>query len=388
MLNLKFLKKMSVAFSILAIFSTSVGLAAEVSLLTSIRLKQEYNDNILYTRSDEEDDFISSAIPSLELGYQTEILDLSALARWEGLLYWDHSDLNTINQRYGMDGKYRLTERWSLLGDGFYIKDTTLDSQLEETGVVFRRQDRHRLNAGAGAEYALSERIDLGTNYTYQRTDYNSSSSTDTQSHSMSVYYQRRLKNEIDVISVFPRLDYATSDDYDAYNTTFNVRWQHPFSETLDTSLLAGLRYTYIDYQNGQDNTTNWGGVADMWLRKRGELTTGRVGFSNQLQTLSDGSIRNVSRLYADADHRLSRRFGLGIRGSAFYSRLLQSSGNNDDRIYYDVSPSAFYLLTERHTLRLVYSFNQQYAFDANGDKTTDRQRVWLELTFNFPNTW
>ena len=126
-----------------------------------------------------------------------------------------------------------------------------------------------------------------------------------------------------------------------------------------------------------------------MWLRKTGELTTGRLGFNNNLQTVSDGSIRNVSRLYTDMDHRLSRRFGIGFRGSVYYSQLVKSSSqNNDNRWYFDVSPSTFYRLTEHHILRLLYSYNQQTALDAQDDKTTDRQRIWLRLDFNFPNSW
>ena len=234
----------------------------------------------------------------------------------------------------------------------------------------------------------MTERSSLGSDYAYRRTDYQSSSNADTQANSVSVYYQRRLKNEIDTVRLFPRFGYVNSDDYDGYNTTLNVRWTHPFSETLDTSITAGLRHTYLDYKDGRGNKTNWGGVADMWLRKRGEVTTGRVGFNHDLQTLSDGSIRNVARLYTNLDHRLSRRFGLGFRGSVYYSKRIGQSSGNSDTWYFDLSPSAFYLLTERHILRFSYSYNQQYQPDSNGDKTTDRQRVWLELAFNFPNEW
>ena len=116
MLISKMLKTILVAVSVLLFFATSLALAAEVSLLTSVRLRQEYNDNILYTRSDEENDYISYAIPSMDFSYLTEIMKLSGLAQWEGLLYWDHSDLNTINQLYTFDGSYKLTERWSVSG--------------------------------------------------------------------------------------------------------------------------------------------------------------------------------------------------------------------------------------------------------------------------------
>jgi len=126
-----------------------------------------------------------------------------------------------------------------------------------------------------------------------------------------------------------------------------------------------------------------------MWLRKKGELTTGLLGFSHRLQVRYDGQVVNVSRLYCDVDHGLSYRFGVGFGGGATYSGLIEDSPeNDDDRWYFDVSPSAFYRFTERLQLRLQYSYNQQIELDRKGNPTTDRQRVWLQLNFNFPKTW
>ena len=295
-----------------------------------------------------------------------------------------------LTSEYGLDGTYRLTERWSVSADGRYVFDSVQDSQLDETGSVERGlSDRERLNAGAGLNYAISERTNIGTDYEFQKTDYERNSSVDTKYNTVSVYYRRQLINQKDIISIFPEFTYGTSDDWDAYNSSLNVRWEHPFSETLDTSILAGVRNTHVDYKDDRGNSTNWGGLADMWLRKRGELTTGRIGFKNDLRTRENGEIINVSRLYTDVDHRLSRRFGVGFRGSIYYSNLIEDSPEtDDDRWYFDVSPSAFYRLTENHILRLVYSYNYQKLLDVDDDDTVDRQRIWLQLTFNFPKTW
>jgi len=389
MLKLKMFKILLFACSIL-FFSTSVALSAEGSLLTSVALRQEYNDNIFYTASNKTDDFISYVTPALNLTYATEILNLSALAAWDGLLYWDNSDQNRLNQRYGLNVGYRMTERWSVSANGLYIFDSVQDSQLDETGSVESGlSDRQRVNAGAGLDYAISERNNIGAAYEFQDTVFERDADVDTKVHDFRVYYQRRLKNQRDVISIFPQFTWADSDDWDGYNPSLNFSWAHPFSETLDSSITLGVRHTYINYKDDRDDTNDWGGVADMWLRKRGELTTGRVGFSNDLQTRTNGEIINVSRLYANIDHRLSRRFGVGLNGGVWYSNLIESSPEtDDDRWYYDVSPSAFYRLTEYHILRLTYSYNHQTLLDRDDDDKIDRQRILLELTFNFPKTW
>jgi hypothetical protein len=390
MLKSKMSQIMLLGCSISLYFSATIVFSAETKLLTSVGLKQEYNSNILYSRSDETDDFISYASPALKLSYATEILNLSALAAWDGWLFWDNSDLNRLNQRYGLNGNYRLTERWSVSANGRYVFDSTQDSQLDETGSVeLGLSDRERLNVGAGLDYAISERTDIGADYNFQKTDFERSSSVDTERHGVRFFYRRKLQNQRDVITIFPRFVYAHSDDWDGYNSTLNFRWAHPFSETLDSSITVGARHTRVDFDDDRDDTDNWGGVADMWLRKRGELTKGRLGFRNNLATRTNGEIINVSRLYTDIDHRLSQRFGVGFRGSVYYSNLIEDSPEtDDDRWYFDVSPSAFYRLTEQHILRLLYSYNYQKLLDADDNDTTDRHRIWLQLTFNFPKTW
>jgi hypothetical protein len=318
------------------------------------------------------------------------LLKLSALATWDGWLFWDNSDLNRVNQRYGLNGNYRIAERWSVSALARYVKDSVQDSQLDETGSVeLGLSDRERLNAGAGLDYAVSERSTIGADYNYQKTDFERESSVDTELHSVRFFYRHRLQNEKDVISIFPRFVWGDTDDWDAYNSSLNFRWAHPFSETLDTSITVGARHSRVDYKDNRDDTDNWGGLADMWLRKRGELTSGRLGFSNNLRTRTNGEIINVSRLYTNISHRLSRRFGVGFRGSVYFSQLIEDSPeNDDDRWYYDVSPSAFYRLTENHILRLRYSYNYQKLLDVDNDSTLDRHRIWLQLTFNFPKTW
>jgi len=390
MLKSKMSQIMLLACAMLLYFSTTIVFSAETKLLTSVGLRQEYNSNIFYSRTEETDDFVSYVIPSLKLNYATEILNLSALADWSGWLFWDNSDLNRLNQRYGLNGRYRLTERWSVSANGRYVFDSTQDSQLDETGSVeLGLSDRERLNAGAGLDYEISERSTIGGDYNYQKTDFERSSSVDTEAHSVRFFYRRRLQNQRDVITIFPRFVWGNSDDWDAYNSTLNFRWAHPFSETLDTSITVGARNSRVDYKDDRDDTDNWGWVADMWLRKRGELTTGRLGFSNRLRNRENGEIINVSRLYTDIDHRLSRRFGVGFRGSVYYSNLIEDSPEtDDDRWYFDVSPSAFYRLTEQHILRLLYSYNYQKLLDVDDNDTLDRHRIWLQLTFNFPKTW
>ena len=385
MLKSRVLKKMLWATLTFCTFFMTGEIYAETNISASLGLKQEYDDNIFFTRENEVDDFITHVIPAIKLKHATELFDFSVLAGWDSYFYWDNNDINTTNQNYAANGKYRITERWSIAGDAGYRKDTTLDSQLEETGVVGIRQERERIDATAGTDYAFSERSSIGADYAYRKINYQREFSVDNELHSLRLTYNRRLRNEVDVFSIFPEVTYGTSDLWDAYNYTLNFRLTHQFNPTLKGSFLIGPRFTQVDYKDERDDQNNWGGVVEAWIEKRGEVTVGRLTLNNRLDTTSNGDIINVSRLLGNVDHRLTERFGLGFRGGVYYTRPIKDvEPKQGDRWYYILSPSLFYRLTENHILRLLYSFDQQIQPDLDNQRR-NRQRIWLTLDFNFP---
>ena len=385
-------KRLGICFIISIFFLPNITFA-ETTLNTALGLEQEYNTNVLYTRTDEIDDFISYIIPEIELVTRTETFSLRGFAGWRTWIFWDFTDLNRTNQDYVLDGNYRFTERWSIYGNGRFLRDSTQDSQLLDTGIVGILEDRDRLTANIGTIYELTERSNFDLGYNYQKTKWEFPGSVDTQFHDFQLAYSRRAKNERDTFSIIPQFTWGTADTYDAYDITLSGRWQRPISETLFWSFLLGVRNTQLNFTENdplnRGDTNDWGGVADIWLEKRAERTTGRISFNNQLRTNNIAEVFNVARLLVNIDHRFSQRFGAGFRGGIWYSKQLQSTDQfSDDRWFFNVSPSLFYLLTEDFRLRLLYSYDQQYELDRDVSPRRNRQRIWLRLDLNFPDTW
>ena len=386
MIKLKKMENFLFAVLTLSFFSLSNETFAETIINTSIGIEQEYNDNILYTANNKTSDFITHIIPAISLNHNTELFGFSALARVDPFFYWDNSDLNTTNQNYVVDGNYRLTERWSISGNAGYLKDTTLQAQLEETGVVGIRQERERIDATAGAAYAVSERSSIGFGYDYRKLNYQFGVNNDL--NRFRLIYNRKLSNQVDIFSIFPEFTYGTSDQWDAYNYTLNFRLTHEFNPTLRSSFLIGPRFTQINYKDERGDQNNWGGVLETWIEKKGEVTVGRVTLTNRLQTQTNGDIINVSRLLGNVDHRLTERFGIGFSGGLYYTRpIKENEPKEGDKWYYILSPSLFYRLTENYRLRLLYSFDQEIQPDLDSLRK-DRQRIWLRLELYFPDTW
>lgn len=144
------MQKLNFVFTmVLVVGGVLIGTGAEAAggkldLLPTLQISGEYDDNVLFERENEIDDYLLRVSPAVKLDYKTELSSLRGGVTLDVLRYDDETDLNTENQRYEIEGSHRAGERITLSGDFSYIRDTTLESELEETGLVNVRQDRDR----------------------------------------------------------------------------------------------------------------------------------------------------------------------------------------------------------------------------------------------------
>ena len=367
-----------------------IAVARDVTVTPSITVAGAYDDNVTFVRTDEISDYLGIFSPSLTLDYASELFKMRGSGRVDVLRYAKEKDLDYERQFYKLNGDYRFTERWEFTGDVSYIKDTTLDSELDETGIVYAREDRERFNTGAGLSYQISELSDMGVNYAYSKTDYDEEGYEDYDYSSIGLSYNRRFNNGIDTFTVAPRYTRGSSDVSDFNGYRLNFGWTHLPSETYRLRVFLGARYTEQDYKDDRDDTSNWGGVADINLQKKGETYSARIGFGSDIYFRPDtDELSQVYKIYCNLTRRITERFSGGV-----YSRLSLTqpddpdSLNDEDTWYFVVTPSLTYRLTENHFLKLSYSYQQEYNKNVEDDPRNDRNRVWLSLNFNFPKKW
>ena len=367
-----------------------IAVAKDVTVVPSITLRGEYDDNVYFTRTDEVDDYLAVISPALKLDYASELLNLEVNGIVDVLRYADENDLNTEKQRYAIDAGYQLMERWTLSGDFSYIKDTTLDSELEETGIVFVREDRDRYKAGAGLSYQVSELSDMGVNYAYSKTDYDEIGLEDYNTNHVSLSYNRRFNDGIDVFTIRPSFRRGSSDVSDVDGYRLNFGWTHLPSETYRLKIFLGARYTEQDYKDDRDTTSNWGGVADISLLKKAEIYSVLIGVGSDVYLRPDtDELNQVYKIYCNLTRRVTERFSAGVNSRLSLTQPDDADAIDDKEIwYFTVTPSLSYRLTEKHSLQLSYSYQQEYDKNLEDDRWRDRNRVWLSLNFNFPKKW
>jgi len=377
--------------------------SADFSWEPAISIKGEYDDNIAFDNIDKIDDYLATISPSLTFKYASERLTINNRMGADILRYNDETDLDDEYLRCNLDGEYLLTEKFSLTGRGSYIKDTTLESELEETGLVNYREDRRRYTLGGGFAYRLSEINSWQLDYSFGKTNYDGYQNIDYDFQSVTGTFQHRLANMRDVIILQPYYYYYDSDVSQVDNYGLSLGFEHPFSETLNLSMFAGVRYTESSYDRQQirwmlvspgilvpvlvtstENDNNWGGVSDISLKKTAERWTADLGYNRGLSYGSSGESIERDRFRLSGSYDISSRWRARLSTSLSYSQS-DSDYSDEDSRYFNLTPSISYKLTEQHSLVLAYSYAEVYDKTLADNRHYDRNRIWLSLNFRFP---
>jgi len=367
-----------------------VAIARDITIVPAIAFKAGYDDNVLYSRVFEISDYVGIISPALKLDYATEVFNIRGSGLVDVLRYAQEKDLDYERQYYRLGGDYRFSERWKFDGDFAYTKDTTLQTELIQTGIVNVRSPVDRFDGDLGLSYQLSELSDIGVKYAYLNRSYEFPGYDDYYANSISLPYNRQFNDGLDTFTVEPRYTRLNSENNDSHGYRLMFGWTHRPSETYQFKAFLGPRYTVQKFEDTGETTSNWGVVGDINLQKSAEVYSILVGFgSDVINRPSTDELNQVFRLYTRLSRRITERFRAQV-----YSRIsmtrpdYEDVSNEEDIYYFVVTPSLRYYFTENHYLSLSYSYQQQYDRNYENDPRMARNRAWLAVNFNFPKKW
>jgi hypothetical protein len=353
-----------------------------------VSLAGAYDDNVDFATKDETGDFYSVVKPSLTLGYLSERSNLNTTADVAFINYRDETELDNTRYKLKLDGDTKVSERVVLEANGEYIKDNLLDSELEETGLVFDREDRERFKGGAGMRFGLSQLTSLGLGYQFESTSYEDPDRVDRYINSVITSISRAFNDGRDSIFVTPRYDFRDSTDVDSKNYSLRVGWTHQSNEIGSLTIAAGGRFTEEE-RPGQDKQDSSGFTGTFNYRKKGQRTVTSLRYDRVLAYDANDALREVDRFRLRFEYKFTERFLLGLDGRLVLSRLGLDEADDQNSRYAEFNPRLDYALTERHILRLAYKYQEEYD-DARTDdeKTAARNQVALTVVFRFPQTY
>jgi hypothetical protein len=363
-------------------------LGADITLTPKIDLTGQYDDNVSFEKGDKKnEDYLYQIQPAITFDYKTEINRLVAQGILDYQNYINNDNLSALNTICKLEGDSNFTELLTLFADLKYVKDNTLESQLEEEGKVQIRQDRHRYDLRGGLFFNLTELIRVGGDYRYRQTNYEEDFPEDYNDDVVSFIYNQRLRNQLDSLTF--RTSYAFREVRDKETNTYRALfgWMRELSETFRFGASIGGRFTEQYEYNGnterqKDETS--GLLADFNFTRDTEIMRTNLNYHLDQVSVAEGEERNVHSFKIKLDRNMTERFRLGIDLKYYLSSKINKDSKDDSSQFYEVKPSVIYNLTEYHLLGLFYSYQHELN-DSNDSKNADRNRVWVTLSFNFP---
>jgi hypothetical protein len=372
---------------------------AEKMITTSLSAGQMYDDNIYLYSTGKRNDFISIIRASGALDYKTERTTIKGEVNINIRRYIKEDELSTVDQIYSLDANFLSSERLRLGMTGKYTKDTTLETELTETGVALVRNERKNYFLSPSATYNLSERDTLSFSPFYTNTNYESDTYSDYWVSGATADYHHLLKEArltliaragYNYIKIEPReYEYGffkiSSESY--YHTCqLYGGINYLFSETLTLNLLLGVRYTdstmtekiylFGIYPLGKtkesDEALGW--VGDISLSKTLQKGSVTVGATRELSPSGLGELLEKNRVYV----RYINNFTERLRGELDAS-YYRGKGLGRIKTYHTwhIIPTLHYNIKKYLTVDLNYSYTSY-----KGNAHSERNTVFLGITW------
>ncbi|MGA7800519.1 MAG: hypothetical protein WCC36_06880 [Gammaproteobacteria bacterium] len=386
--------------------------AAEWFATPKVSARAGYNDNLTITTQPHSSVRELDVSPEVSFGRKTETSGITGQARIDARRYWGQSGLNTNDRLLNLH-MYDNAERMGWTLDGNITKNTTLQSELNDTGLVLQRTPRLSRSLSPGWNYLISQKTQLKLGYRYQDVrypdqatlvyqDYRINAGTATLSHQYtqrlqlfatgSVTYYRTTKNQL-----------PARGEFDAHYDTVQAGASYAFSQTLNATLSAGLRRstTTINTQNPVYATTPFGpiflgygspvdvtqtgsgSVLNASLQKQLQTGTLSANLSRNVQPTGYGGLVETDRLDLSGNHRLSVTFSESLDLSLYRTKAISSTATNLDRTFVRVEPALAWNMTRWWRLQGSYRYaRQRYT---NQSETATQNAVYVTLAYTWP---
>jgi hypothetical protein len=365
---------------------------AELTLVPSITVREEVNDNIFFSVDGRKSSFISTASPGLDFIGRTERLDASLLTRLDARVYTGNSDLNAVDQSYQGKFRYRGSERLTLSADGLFSSDNRPDRDVETTGLVTNSVRRNRITWSAGADYLLTDKTMTSISYNYGHDDYKSQRFSDLVYHTANVSMNYDLGRFWSSTKALANLRYDrylfSGSTVDNYSVTVGVT--QDVSEKWNFLIVGGgtltRSETFFPYTAGTDR--GWGWTGRGTLTYRGEKTSGNLTFSHDVSPSTGRNVSQATRrtaLTADGRWRFTQELSGGFYAGYYMNKSVQGGLSatkiDEDSLY--ASPSLRYDFNRDMSLETAYQYTR--VLYSNLNQTADRNLFFVRFVYRMP---
>jgi hypothetical protein len=388
-------------------------------VVPSIAVQQRYSDNIFFEAENTESDFINTLSPALEFSEKTERLTASLKAQLDRLSYFDNSYLNATDQNYRGSLRYAVTQKTNVFTSAGFRKDSQVDRDLGETGLLQGSATRNNYTYEAGGDYALSESMGMRLAFNGSQDDYDDPTEYDLESQGVSFVLSRDLSafmtattgrisgdyNEYDQtneqVGTFFAGSFSSESTYKVKNYSGSIGAERQWDEKFSLFVDAGWRYTdttqeftrvyvsifpfpadsFTQESNGSGFTGQFGGSY------RGETSNANLTLSQEVSAASGttgATDRTIFR--GTVGRRLTEKTRIDVMAEYYINTSVQdevSSASNVDENTLRFNPRLGYQFNQDFLLEAAYLFEQ--VDDQANDSVKERNMIWCRLVYQYP---
>jgi len=318
----------------------------------SFSFAEVYDDNLFFTASNPESDFISRFTPAIQAGYQSDPLTILGRYSFDAEVYADHPELNSpqVRQRASIDLNYLPTRLLTLSFNGGYFETQTPSELNVLTGLQVGRSRAHSRSFAPSLVYQFNP-LTTGTGgYTFTRDEASGGVSTDT--HAINLAFDRRFTPRDTGSLGYTFRDYVFGDNgTTAGNDTvtshlLTLGWTREIIPLISVTLRAGPRFS-----QGSVEPDLYASIG--YKLKSGELSLTYAKSQNTV--IGQAGTVNTDSVVASFRYEVVRLLQVSA-GAGFFRNTQEGSEVKT----YSLNLGASYPITAWLTLVGSYQFNYQ----------------------------
>ena len=320
-----------------------------------------------------------------------------APVRW----YTADTNLDKVDQLYQGRLGYRFTPALRVSGTAGYRDQSNPDRYIEETGLAVVNRS-FRYNGSAAAEYTASEKTAASVSYTYEKYDFQNSTTSDSETHGGTVLVVRDLGQRFPgtkgrVVLGVSRSAFDTSrvTNYSAavgveravhelWSVVADVGARYTRSE-FDTQQLVPVTPPFFAVVTSRQTEGDFGWTVNVSAVYKGETTGGSLTLYHDVAAAPGlGSAVQRSAAVLEARQRTTWELTPFFSAGYYLNRADagQFSTQSIDERTVRVRPGVRYDATRNFFLEAAY----QYTWLRNSADTTASQSVvYLMATLRYP---
>jgi hypothetical protein len=365
----------------LLLAATGPAHAMRYLITPAITLQETYDDNIFFV---DDDDFEHYIGPTITLDAQSEKGNLALSAGWHIYEYSSYNEFDRVNQSYGLNSSYSITEKATVrLGAG-YTLDKRFDIDLEELALLVEPERRRRFQVSPGVSYQINPNNDVSLGYRFEALEYDGFTSDSTY-HELTGGWGRRMTERttfwLNVLGSMYTYD-NPAGDFSYMEGSVNAGIVYQLTEKDSANLYAGAgRIRYEDDVTGDsDYETRF--IASAEMIRRLERWTLSGSYQRDLAPEPDGDSVLRDRLRFRASYAITERLSGRLTAYYVHTKVIDFFGDDEERDLYRITPTLDYRLWENALVGLGYTFSR---LDRENQDTEDRNRVYLSFSYGLP---